>query len=51
MWSLGCILAELYSGKVLFQNESVATLLARIVGIFALSLFVDFEWSSRFHPF
>lgn len=33
IWSLGCILAELCSGNVLFQNESLATLLARVVGI------------------
>lgn len=33
VWSLGCILAELYSGHVLFQNDSLATLLARCVGI------------------
>jgi serine/threonine protein kinase len=33
IWSLGCILAELYTGKVLFQNDSVQTLLARLVGI------------------
>jgi dual specificity tyrosine-phosphorylation-regulated kinase 2/3/4 len=33
IWSLGCILAELYSGYVLFQNDSLATLLARCVGI------------------
>lgn len=33
IWSLGCILAELCSGNVLFQNESSATLLARIIGI------------------
>ena len=33
VWSLGCILAELYSGYVLFQNDSLATLLARCVGI------------------
>lgn len=32
IWSLGCILAELCSGNVLFQNESSATLLARIIG-------------------
>eukprot|EP01128_Nolandella_sp_AFSM9_P004536 TRINITY_DN2048_c0_g1_i1.p1 TRINITY_DN2048_c0_g1~~TRINITY_DN2048_c0_g1_i1.p1 ORF type:complete len:896 (-),score=188.53 TRINITY_DN2048_c0_g1_i1:165-2720(-) len=32
LWSLGCILAELHSGKVLFQNDSVATLLARVHG-------------------
>eukprot|EP00897_Mesotaenium_endlicherianum_P006178 jgi/Mesen1/5589/ME000281S04648 len=33
IWSLGCILAELCSGQVLFQNDSLATLLARVVGI------------------
>mmetsp|Transcript_36729 Transcript_36729/g.88778 ORF Transcript_36729/g.88778 Transcript_36729/m.88778 type:complete len:287 (+) Transcript_36729:551-1411(+) len=33
MWSLGCILAELWTGRVLFQNDSLATLLARVVGI------------------
>lgn len=32
VWSLGCVLAELHSGSVLFQNESLATLLARLVG-------------------
>jgi hypothetical protein len=29
-WSLGCILAELYTGNVLFQNDSVQSLLARV---------------------
>jgi len=33
IWSLGCIIAELWTGFVLFQNESVVTLLARIIGI------------------
>ncbi|KAI5072565.1 hypothetical protein GOP47_0012671 [Adiantum capillus-veneris] len=33
IWSLGCILAELCSGHVLFQNDSLATLLARVIGI------------------
>lgn len=33
MWSLGCILAELWTGYVLFQNENVVSLLARVVGI------------------
>ncbi|XP_044977921.1 dual specificity tyrosine-phosphorylation-regulated kinase mbk-1-like [Hordeum vulgare subsp. vulgare] len=32
IWSLGCIFAELYSGEVLFPNESVSTILARIIG-------------------
>jgi serine/threonine protein kinase len=31
MWSLGCILAELFSGYVLFQNDSIQGLLARVI--------------------
>lgn len=30
IWSLGCVLYELYTGKVLFLNDSLATLLARV---------------------
>eukprot|EP00434_Breviolum_minutum_P001259 symbB.v1.2.001104.t1/scaffold59.1/size365495/8 len=33
LWSLGCIIAELWSGFVLFQNDSVQSLLARVIGI------------------
>ena len=33
IWSLGCILAELYTGYVLFQNDSVQGLLSRVIGI------------------
>lgn len=33
IWSVGCIVAELWTGFVLFQNETVQSLLARIVGI------------------
>ncbi|XP_039132100.1 homeodomain-interacting protein kinase 2-like [Dioscorea cayenensis subsp. rotundata] len=33
LWSLGCILAELYSGDVLFPNDSVVMMLARMIGI------------------
>ena len=33
LWSLGCILAEIYTGNVLFQNDSVQSMLARIIGI------------------
>ncbi|CAD8064500.1 unnamed protein product [Paramecium sonneborni] len=33
MWSLGCILAELWTGYVLFQNDTVQGLLARVIGI------------------
>eukprot|EP00927_Polykrikos_kofoidii_P087100 TRINITY_DN9954_c0_g1_i1.p1 TRINITY_DN9954_c0_g1~~TRINITY_DN9954_c0_g1_i1.p1 ORF type:complete len:1193 (-),score=160.03 TRINITY_DN9954_c0_g1_i1:92-3670(-) len=33
VWSLGCIVAELWTGYVLFQNDCVQSLLARICGI------------------
>jgi serine/threonine protein kinase len=33
IWSLGCVFAELWTGYVLFQNDSIQSLLARIVGI------------------
>ena len=33
IWSLGCVLAEMYSGQVLLHSDSVQTLLARAVGI------------------
>ncbi|XP_022764996.1 dual specificity tyrosine-phosphorylation-regulated kinase 4-like isoform X2 [Durio zibethinus] len=32
LWSLGCILAELCSGKVLFPNDANVTILAQMVG-------------------
>jgi serine/threonine protein kinase len=31
IWSLGCIIAELYTGIVLFQNDSIQSLLARVL--------------------
>lgn len=31
LWSLGCVLAELFTGEVLFHNDSEQTLLARII--------------------
>lgn len=31
LWSLGCVLAELFTGEVLFKNDSEQTLLARII--------------------
>lgn len=34
MWSLGCILAELYTGEVLFLNDSPAMMLARMIALF-----------------
>lgn len=33
IWSLGCILAELLTGRVILQNDSVQTMLARAAGI------------------
>eukprot|EP01095_Lingulamoeba_sp_RSL-Kostka_P006547 TRINITY_DN2058_c0_g1_i1.p1 TRINITY_DN2058_c0_g1~~TRINITY_DN2058_c0_g1_i1.p1 ORF type:complete len:392 (+),score=93.53 TRINITY_DN2058_c0_g1_i1:367-1542(+) len=33
IWSLGCVLAELFTGQVLFLNDSLATLLARVNSI------------------
>ncbi|TYI08271.1 hypothetical protein ES332_A10G288100v1 [Gossypium tomentosum] len=33
LWSLGCILAELCSGDVLFPNDAVVMILARMVGM------------------
>ena len=34
LWSLGCVLAELFTGEVLLRNESTQTALARVIGIF-----------------
>ena len=33
LWSLGCIMSELWTGRVLFQNDSVQTMLARMIGV------------------
>nr|GLL28008.1 MAP kinase kinase kinase mkh1 [Ipomoea trifida] len=33
IWSLGCVLAELCSGEVLFPNEEIPMLLARVIGV------------------
>lgn len=33
LWSLGCILAELCSGEVLFPNDAVVMILARMIGM------------------
>ncbi|KAJ8763982.1 hypothetical protein K2173_004847 [Erythroxylum novogranatense] len=34
IWSLGCILAELCSGQVLFPNDAAVMILARMIGMF-----------------
>jgi serine/threonine protein kinase len=36
IWSFGCIVAELFTGRVLFQNDSVPSLLARVIGILGI---------------
>ncbi|OMJ65564.1 hypothetical protein SteCoe_29807 [Stentor coeruleus] len=33
IWSLGCILSELWTGNVLFQNDCIQGLLSRVIGI------------------
>ena len=33
MWSLGCVLAEMYTGEVTFQNDSEVSMLSRIESI------------------
>jgi len=33
IWSLGCVIAEMYTGEVTFQNDSVVTMLSRIEAI------------------
>eukprot|EP01136_Pigoraptor_vietnamica_P026988 Opistho-1_new@82704 len=44
VWSVGCVLAELYAGFVLFPSSSIATMLARIesvLGPLPLSLLAE----------
>ncbi|KAG6623596.1 CMGC/DYRK protein kinase [Phytophthora cinnamomi] len=46
LWSLGCVIAEMYTGEVLFRNDSEQTLLARIlatIGPIPASLLDDRE--------
>lgn len=33
MWSIGCILVELFTGHVLFANTSIQRMLAKVIGI------------------
>ncbi|KAI8472567.1 MAG: kinase-like domain-containing protein [Monoraphidium minutum] len=52
IWSLGCILSELATGYVLFQNDSLATLLARLEGILGplpSSMVSQGRYSHRFY--
>jgi len=51
LWSIGCILAELFTGNVLFQNTSVATLLGRIMSImgpFQQKLLVKGKFTNKY---
>ncbi|XP_076942250.1 uncharacterized protein LOC143612062 [Bidens hawaiensis] len=44
LWSLGCILAELSSGDVLFPNDELVFLLARVIGMLGP---IDFDMLAR----
>ncbi|OAY38404.1 probable serine/threonine-protein kinase dyrk2 isoform X2 [Manihot esculenta] len=44
LWSLGCILAELCSGEVLFPNDAVVMILARMIGMLGP---IDLEMLAR----
>jgi serine/threonine protein kinase len=33
IWSLGCVVAEMYTGEVTFQNDSIVSMLSRIEAI------------------
>ena len=33
MQYLGCILAKIYTGNILFQNDSIQSMIVRIIGI------------------
>ena len=33
IWSLGCVIAEMYTGQVTFQNDSIVSMLSRIEAI------------------
>lgn len=51
IWSLGCVLAELWTGTVLLQNESAVTLLAKIAGVlgpFDNELLKKAKYSSKY---
>ena len=45
IWSLGCILAELYTGNVLFQNDSIQSYLAKILSI--VGPFPDYMFKAK----
>mmetsp|Transcript_14786 Transcript_14786/g.19763 ORF Transcript_14786/g.19763 Transcript_14786/m.19763 type:complete len:300 (-) Transcript_14786:226-1125(-) len=51
VWSLGCVVAEMYTGQVTFQNDSVVSMLSRIeaiCGVFPRRLIAQGRHSGRF---
>lgn len=51
MWSLGCILAELYTGTPLFAGEDEADLLARMMEVLGMPPSTVLDNSKRTHHF
>lgn len=47
LWSLGCVLAELFTGEVLFKNDSEQTLLARIIATIGACCRLQYRRSAR----
>ena len=51
VWSLGCVIAEMYTGQVTFQNDSVVSMLSRIeaiCGAFPRNMIDDGRQSGQF---
>lgn len=51
IWSLGCVVAEMYTGDVTFQNDSIVSMLSRIEAIcgpFPRHMIAQGRQSSRF---
>ena len=51
IWSLGCVIAELYTGYVTFQNKSISSMLSRIeaiCGTFPVHMVKQGKYSKRF---
>jgi serine/threonine protein kinase len=51
IWSIGCVVAEMFTGEVTFQNDSVVSMLSRIeaiCGLFPRHMITQGRQSSRF---
>jgi len=51
VWSLGCVIAEMFTGEVTFQNDSIVSMLSRIEAIcgpFPRSMIAQGRQSGRF---